>query len=676
MALADGEEARLVKIGQVVEYIADNRFVIGVCLELKKDRPRLLTEANREIVLPVRRLVYPDGPIITIDSSREELAARLKETAARREKLKLQVDLSEIWELVADEVGEEPLDPAFAAGLLFGEPVDFDHISAVIRAVIDDKIYFRYRPEGLVVTSAEKVESLMAQRARAEELARERETAGGWLAEVWAGREPAPPADAEEIIERLIDVAVFGAESRQFSRVKSYLDAAGIKSRDAAFKLLVKLGRFDEDEDLEIRRLGLPTSFPDEVTAEAENVADSPPDEERWSDRADLTGLETFTIDGAETKDFDDALSLVIQGGRRTVYIHITDVTPFVAPGSALDVEARSRASSIYLPDRRLPMLPPVLSEGLLSLTEGRLRPALSLKVELDESAEIMGYNVVKSRVRVDRRLTYDQADALIETEPGLAELHKLAVKLKERRLRDGAMVLETPEVAVRVGEDGRVEVERFEEPGPSRMMIAEMMVLANRLIAATLAQAGVPTLFRAQDPPTTSFDPPEGADPLWVTLRRRMLFNRLELTTCPTPHAGMGLPAYTTFTSPIRRYLDLVTIRQLSALLDGVMPPYNEPDLEDLCQSLAPLLRAHNQLRFRRHRYWLLKYLAQHPDREWEALVLDRLHDRFSLVLLETMLRAASPKLDASALTPGQRIKVRTTRIDPRDDVLRLEIV
>lgn len=662
--------------GQVVEYIADNRFVTAVCLDLKKDKPRLLTETNREAVIPARRLIGPPGQNLDPAAPRESLVGRLKEISAERDRLKNDIDLAEVWSVVVEDSADQTLDPAFVTGLLFGEPVEPDQVAAVIRAAIDNKTYFRYKPDGLLVTSQEKVEQLEVQRAREAELAAELEAVGSWLAAARRGDRTAEPEGGQEVIDRLIDVAVNGPDSPHFSRVKAYLEAAAITGRDGAFQALVGLGRFSPDEDLDILRLDLPTVFPDSALAEADElVKPGPPRVDDGPARLDLTDLPTMTIDGPDTKDFDDALTFAREGDGYLIWIHIADAAALIKPDTELDMEARARVSSLYLPDRRLPMLPPGLSEDLLSLVEGQVRPAVSLMVRLSAEGAVREHRAHRSLVRVDRRLTYDQADNLIQTESDLAELHRLAGRLQDRRRANGAMVLEAPEVMVWPDNNGRVELARWEQPGPARMTVAELMVLANRLVAQNLAEAGIPTFFRSQEPSKNNFEPPPDSDPLWVVLRKRMLFNRLEITTCPAPHAGMGLAAYTTWTSPIRRYMDLVTIRQLTALIQGRMPVYNEFQVEDLCQAVTPLIRAHNQLRFRRHRYWLLKYMAQFPDRVWEGVVLDRIRGGFSLVLLETMLRAAAPRQDQPGLTPGQRIGVRIEKIDPRDDILRLEM-
>lgn len=665
----------LVQPGQVVEFIENNSFVTAVCLQLKGDKPRLLTQANRETTMAARRLVGRPGPALNLAVPREEIIAQLKELDHQRNLAARDIDLVELWELLVEENTSETVAPSFAAGLIFGEPVESDQISALIRAVINDKTYFRYNQTDLLVTSVEKVEQLLAQKVRQEELAREKVEIGKWLAAVWAGRQVQPPQGMEEIIGRLIDVAVHGTDSDHSARVKGYLEASGLKSKQAPFELLVKLGRFSRDEDLDIRRLNLPTAFPEPVAALAEEVARQATAHDDWSNRVDLTDLPTFTLDGAATTDFDDALSLETLPDRLRVYVHITDAARWVKAGSLLDDEALARSSSIYLPDKILPMLPSVLSEKAFSLVQGQTRPAISLRAELTPDGELLDYSFLRSLVRIDERLIYSRIDAELDARPDLQTLYKLAAALKERRRQDGAMIIEVPEVSVAIKED-RLELIRFDQTTPSRMLVAELMILANRLAAEALAKAEIPALFRTQRPPSKKVQIDDNSDPLWVLLKQRMTFSPLEITTKPAPHAGMGLPAYTTFTSPIRRYMDLVAQRQMNGLWPGRSPIYDEAGLEQLRQAVTPTMRAQNQLKFRRQRYWLLRYIEQQGDKVWDALVLDRIHNRFSLFILEPMLRTSTPKLPMTALEPGATIQVQVTQIDPRDDYIQVKAV
>ena len=660
--------------GQVVEYIDDGRFVTAVCLDFKKDKPRLLTHLGRETVIPARRLIDASGPVLPSGLSRDETVEKLRQLSLAREELARNMDLPELWSLLEEDDQGQVLSPDFLAGFFFSDPPTPDQVSALIRAILEDRTFFRYKPEGVTVNPQDKVEELQTQRLRDQELAREKEEVGSWLARVWADEQAKPPGNEQEVVDHLIDVALNGPESTLAGRVKGYLDEAGIKAGNAAFKLLVKMGRFEADEDLDLRRLQIPSTFPEEVLEQARTRADEGLDGFDWSNRVDLTNMDVFTIDGASTRDFDDALSYETDGREHLIHVHITDISPFIQDGSDLDTEARARASSLYLPDKRLPMLPEVLSEGLFSLQEGQLRPALSMKVRLDNQGNVLSRELLKTRIAVSRRLVYRDVDQSLEHDPKMARLAGLAEILKAKRIQDGAMVLDVPEVVVWPGPD-RVEIDRIENTTPSRLLVAEMMILANRLCADILSEAGYAAPFRCQDPPKQVFDAPDGADPLWVTLRRRMLFSPLEISPSCGPHAGLGLKAYTTFTSPIRRYHDLITIRQLNALLNGGKPVYDQASLEEMQVSLTPIMRSHNRLKFRRQRYWLLKYLSQDRDRPLEAVVLRRIYDKFSLVLLETMLRVATPVLPATALREGDRVMIKIAKVDPLDDVLRIEV-
>ncbi|MEW5726144.1 MAG: RNB domain-containing ribonuclease, partial [Thermodesulfobacteriota bacterium] len=332
----------MVQVGQVVEFIDHNQFVLGVCLETKNDRPRILTQQNREMNLSSRRLVGLPGPTLPLNLTRTEIINRLKQLDEKRHELARSVDLAELWSLLAEAAEEELVSPEFAAGLIFGGPIQSDQVSALLRAVIDDKIYFRFRGEGLEITPADQLERLQAQKAREEQLVREKEAVSAWLAQVWTLESPPPPTPppTEKLVDQLIDVAVNGPDSPIYPVVKGYLESAGLTGAKAAFDILVKLGTFTPDEDLDIRRCKLPVEFPALVLQETAALTAQPKPESLplsvWADRVDLTGEAIFTLDGPSTNDFDDALSVSATDQGLTVSIHITDVGYELKPGTAL----------------------------------------------------------------------------------------------------------------------------------------------------------------------------------------------------------------------------------------------------------------------------------------------------------------------------------------------------
>jgi ribonuclease R len=343
--------------------------------------------------------------------------------------------------------------------------------------------------------------------------------------------------------------------------------------------------------------------------------------------RRDFRDTLTFTIDPTDAKDFDDALSLrMLDSGLSEVGVHIADVSEYVRPGTALDREAASRATSVYLVDRTIPMLPPELSESLCSLNPSEDKLAFSALFVIDRHARVRERWFGKSIIRSTRRFTYEEAERLIENTAGSAQseanaagrsdapyilalraLNELAKKLKSRRVEAGAIEFEEPEVRFTLDERGRPIAAAVKERLAAHSLIEECMLLANREVAELIgrleksARGDFPFLYRVHDAPD-----PEKIAELAVFLRAigheldvpktgavsardlNALFERLEghaaealvkkaalramakalYSTANIGHFGLAFGYYTHFTSPIRRYPDLLVHRVLAHYL------------------------------------------------------------------------------------------------------------
>jgi exoribonuclease-2 len=409
----------------------------------------------------------------------------------------------------------------------------------------------------------------------------------------------------------------------------------------------------------------------------AQQVVESPPPDSD-SNRLDLTHLKVYTIDDESTQEIDDGLSVeTLPDGRQRIWIHIADPTRFVSPGDQLDLEARRRSTTLYLPTGMIPMFPPALATGPMSLVQGKLCCALSFGVILDEVGAVKEYTIHASQIKPTYRLTYEDVDEMlqlgIQAEP---ELEVLAVGAKRRqswRESQGAINIHMPEGLIKV-EGDTITIDVLED-SQARDLVAEMMILAGE-VAAHYGQVHTLALpYRSQPQPEL----PSEEELLKVPAgparfcAMRGCMPRSEMSIIPARHAGLGLGTYAQVTSPIRRYTDLLAHFQLKAHLRGETPPFSAENLQEIMHSVSTAAQEARLVERQTNRYWGLEYLRRHADRVWQALMLRWLRedDRLGLILLEDLgLELAMSFKRSVAL--GDRFEVQVSMADPRQDVIR----
>ena len=444
-------------------------------------------------------------------------------------------------------------------------------------------------------------------------------------------------------------------------------------------RLLVDLGLWQPHALPSLNRSVWERGFSETMLAEADRLLASA--DQHWpgdGERLDLTGLHTYSLDDAETREIDDALSLETSpDGRERIWIHIADPGRLIAPGSPLDLEARQRASSLYLAERVVPMLPINLASGPLSLRQGQRCAAWSTAVELDPEGAVLAASIQRSWVRPTYRLTYADGDDLIELAPPQdGDLARLDALLRRRRLwreRQGALQLEQPEGRIRCrGEVAELEVT---EPSAARALVAEAMILNGAVVADHGVRHGLALPYRGQPASELPSAAELGAlppGPVRHAAIRRCL-SRGSMGVTPSPHFSLGLPAYVQATSPIRRYGDLLVQRQLAAWAEAGEPLVAEALAGEL-EALEPVLREGIQISREDQRHWQQVWFEQHRGERWEALFLRwlRPQEQLGLVHLEGLaLDLAAQCPEASA--PGDALVVVVDQVDSLADLLRL---
>jgi exoribonuclease-2 len=512
-----------------------------------------------------------------------------------------------------------------------------------------------------------KVEQLIAQREAQIHRHRVVDHGAQWVRKVLKGQEVAMPEMGQEIIKILSSYYLHEKDSPHRDAAKRILSQAGVSTTSAIFNFLVKIGIWHQDENVDLLRYEINVDIPPHVIARAESLEHNPPALE--PQRLDLRDLPLLTIDGPSTLDFDDALSITRKGDNYEVGIHIADVAHFVRRDDEIDQEARGRASSIYMPDQKISMLPAVMAENLCSLKAGMDRPAISTLITMTARAEIVDYRIVPSLIRVRHQLTYQDVDAIAKQDKTIAALLSIATLYRRQRLENGALIIDLPEIAIWLTPDGEPMFTKVDRESPSRMLVSELMILANDLTARFLVENKLAAIFRSQpEPRERLFEKNQGT--MFQNWMQRKLINRFVLSSMAQPHAGLGLTAYVTATSPIRKYSDLITQRQLRAAM-GLETPYSQAEMNYLIASLEEPLSQVGRIQFRRQRYWLMKILENRIGKKEEAQVLMKRRNGYVVLLSAYMIECLLSGAEGIKLKPEDLIRSTVQHANARNDIL-----
>ena len=442
--------------------------------------------------------------------------------------------------------------------------------------------------------------------------------------------------------DRIPHLVVLGAGSREGARRGEWVEVEitryPARNEPARGRILRSFG-YPEDPAAEGRMVlakhGIREDFPKNVLEEEKRL--SPPGEDTPFPEGveDLRELCAFTIDPFDARDRDDAVSIEKIGNGRRLGVHIADVGHYVKEGGAIDKEARDRGTSVYLPDRAVPMLPPRLTGEVCSLREGAVRRTLSVFIDFDRYGNRTGMRLTYARIRSRASLTYrgaaavlggaeipekDEAECARALEEPLRQLAALAEKLHAERMKRGSLDFDLPEAQVLLDEEGMpAGIERAPRTSAHRL-IEECMLAANRAVAEFLAEAGGASVFRIHESPAEEnleglrailsklglkaprlealkrpggfqevFDAVRGSDvERYVNFAALRSMKLARYEAAPALHFGLGFERYTHFTSPIRRYADLCVHRRLGRLMRGDKRKPQAKPLAALCGDIS----------------------------------------------------------------------------------------
>jgi exoribonuclease-2 len=584
------------------------------------------------------------------------------------------------WELLVED--GETVNPSEMAMLLFSDqspPLSY----AAHWLLSEDKLYFKLKGNRYEPRSKTQVAELKHQMTV--ETQRQQEWQGfiDRLQQRLAGESVEWQAGDRPRLEALERFAVLGEEAtHRAPALETLLHLKRPETPQAAFQLLVDLGLWDPHENLFLRRSQIPIQFPPKVLEVVQNRLASPP-ADLHPDRLDLTHLKVYTIDDESTCEIDDGLSLeYLPDGKQRLWVHIADPTRWVLPGDELDLEARRRSTTVYLPTGIVPMFPSELATGPMSLRQGQICCALSFGIILDETGAIADYSIHTSHIKATYRLTYEDVDEMLELGgvQGESELEAIAewAKLRQQwRQSQGAISINMPESSIKV-KDGEITIDVLHN-SLARQVVAEMMILAGEAAARYGQTHNIPIPFRNQPQPEL---PPEEellllpAGPVRSCAIRRCM-PRSEMSITPARHASLGLATYTQVTSPIRRYSDLLAHFQIKAHLRGAPLPFSAEEMQELTLSVSTTVQEAVLVERQTNRYWGLEFLRRSPNEIWHALMLRwlREQDNLGLVLLEDLGLELAMRFTRSVY-PGDHLQLRVSHADPRQDIIHFEEV
>ncbi|MEO8398619.1 MAG: ribonuclease R [Ignavibacteriaceae bacterium] len=440
-------------------------------------------------------------------------------------------------------------------------------------------------------------------------------------------------------------------------------DSSMLNPEGRVIEVIGKAGSTDAELISIAREFNIPYQFPPNVIHEADEVNLDISNEE-LKNRLDYRDKNVFTVDPYDAKDFDDALSIEeLENGNFSIGIHIADVSHYVDYKSFLDKEAIKRGNSVYLVGKVIPMLPEKLSNNICSLVPNEDRLTYSVIVELTASGKIVKYDIRKTIINSKRRFTYEEAQEIIEQKSiefqnEILTLHNLAQTLRKKRMREGSIEFSTPEIKFELDKDGHPVAIHKKILKESNMLIEEFMLLANKIVAKHIAlpkKGNVkPFVYRIHDLPDPekifefskfvkslgySFDPNSRSRSNQFHLlmqqvkgkEEEALINELAIrsmakavySTNNIGHYGLGFKHYSHFTSPIRRYADLIVHRLLLNYLENNSPSiYTLKQLEDISDHISETERNAvdaERLSVKRKQ---IEYLQDHIGEEFHAII------------------------------------------------------
>jgi len=655
---------------QFCVFFRDNQMEYGWIEAVQKNKLIVVPQKGKNQFLPLNRIAFSWGCeklSYNVNQAHELLEQHLKTAFHFMKKIELETIhslLDEVREYSIDEIAADFLD----------DSKDSVYKLGLFIALREDVFWFKHN-RNLTYTprTTEELEVLRIQLARQRERQERADSIQEWIKQIESGEwneKSERTADQQLWLDRLLDILIKGAESQHWKEMSSYLEwgaTLGYDVEKLIKKWLEKAGSAVSSSRLTLLRADIRKKFPKEILLEAERTRNLPlAVVDRISEK-----IPTYTIDAGKTQDYDDAFSVIeCCEDKLEIAIHITDLCSLVTPGDKLFELAEERISSVYTIEESVPMFPESLSNDTFSLKADEERNVFSYNFSISQNGTWKLTNVVRQIVKVWENMSYEHADQLIfEDRDFWGILHKFCQLAQEKRMEDGALNMARKEFEFDISNPEQVSIIKLNRNSPSSRIIEELAIAVNRETGRLFHESEFPGIYRTQSSykivKEQEYENQQFAENIRVEPAR--------LTTIAGTHAGLGCEVYMHATSPIRRFVDLLTQHQLKNLINDEEPVFSSEEMMRWAEAVTLRQRKYNRAEKNILQYWKYKYLHQHKKELFVATVRKQLSNNNTEVELI--------ELDFTVQVSGLRsyneeeqvvLRINEVRLDPLKLVVR----
>lgn len=646
-------------------FYKNSRLQFGWIQEVRKNKLVVIPETGKEFNCSVKQteLIWKGKEYI--DS--KEALAYLKNQSEWVNTEKSNIDLNVIHELCEHGIAYSIDD---LAGDFLDEPENGWSKVSLLLALKESHYLFQQKKEQFFARSEEDIQRIKEKEEKEKEQALRQEKESTWAEELLKGVQPeldkTDEAHWKQFLGRLEKFVVYqeNAQEKGYFTTLFHCDSKDPMVNDR--KLLDTLNTAGVPLSwgkLTLKRSSAILEFSKEEIQAADQLAKQ--QNEKGGVR-DQTHLETYTIDNAETLDYDDALSWEENEEGTYIRIHITNVASFIGSESPLFKTSEHKISSLYTLKEVIPMLPPVLSEDYFSLREACIRDVVTYEIFLDHDGNEKT-DIYRSQIEVNQNLSYQQVDQYIEEKKSFwPELSEYCQSLKQKRLENGALDFDRVEVKLDISNPENIEIKDVRENTPASTVVQELAIYTNFLSAQFCMENDLLCLYRNQKPyqvTNPAFDEMDAEDRPKLQLSDIQIYPAY-IGIDPDGHSGLGLTCYSQTTSPIRRFHDLINQQVLLNGIDEKNSEFEEDDLLLWAKRGEELQREYSQIERSLLEHWKIKYLSQHRDDSFAARKTRTLRNGRSLInILKLQLNLVA---DFDEVDEGEEIKVYIETIHP----------